>query len=102
MGGVDDVGLDHQVFVEELSRKRVVGVDAADLGGGEKHDIGLALADPGANLRLLAQIRRAAFDRQDLAILGRQPAHDRRADHAAMAGDPDLLAGERKDVLRHG
>jgi hypothetical protein len=42
VGGVDDIGLDHQVFVDELRRIGVVGVDAADLGRGEDDDVGAA------------------------------------------------------------
>ena len=31
--GMHHVGLDHQVLIDELSPERVVGHDAADLGG---------------------------------------------------------------------
>ena len=37
---VDDVGLDHQVVVEEVGRVGVVGEDAADLGRGEEDHVG--------------------------------------------------------------
>ena len=30
---MDEIGLDHQVLVDELGRKGIVGVDAADLCG---------------------------------------------------------------------
>ena len=40
VGGVDDVGLDHQVVVEEIGRERVVGLDPADLCGGHDDDVG--------------------------------------------------------------
>jgi len=39
---------------------------------------------------------------QDGAIFARQPAHDRRADHAAMAGDPDALAGKLEHLSHFG
>ena len=35
--GVDDVGFDHQILVDEIGAVGVVGVDAADLARGEKH-----------------------------------------------------------------
>jgi hypothetical protein len=41
---VDDVGLDHQVLVDELGRVGVVGVDAADLGRGQIHLVGPLVA----------------------------------------------------------
>ena len=35
MGGVDQVGLDHQVLVDEVGRIGIVGVDATDPGGAD-------------------------------------------------------------------
>jgi hypothetical protein len=35
MGGVDEVGLDHQILMDEVGRVAIVGVDAADPGGGQ-------------------------------------------------------------------
>ncbi len=35
MGGLDEVGLDHQVLIDEIGRVGIVGVDAADPGGGQ-------------------------------------------------------------------
>ena len=35
VGGVDHVALDGEVLVDELGREGVVGVDSADLGGGQ-------------------------------------------------------------------
>ena len=40
LGLVEDVGLDHQVFVDELAAIDVVGVDAAHFGGGQEHALG--------------------------------------------------------------
>ena len=39
-GLVDYIALDHQVFVNEISWISVVGMDAADLGGGKNNHIG--------------------------------------------------------------
>ena len=37
---MDDVALDHQVFVNEVGGKGIVGVNAADFGGSQDNDIG--------------------------------------------------------------
>jgi hypothetical protein len=44
---VDDVGLDGQVVADELGRVAVVGDDAAHLGGGEEHVLGLFFGEEG-------------------------------------------------------
>lgn len=46
---------------------------------------------------LVEQVELAARDRQDVAVLARQPAHDRRADHAAMPGDEHPFSPEIED-----
>ena len=55
-GGVDDVGLDHQVVVEELGRVGVVGEDAADLGGGDEHGLRPASRHPALDRGLPRQV----------------------------------------------
>jgi hypothetical protein len=40
-GAVDDVVLDGEVFVDEVGAVGVVGVDAADAGGGDENVVGL-------------------------------------------------------------
>ena len=42
-----------------------------------------------------AQIGVAALGDEHFAVLRGEPAHQRGADHAAVAGDPDPLARER-------
>ena len=40
---VDNIGLNHQVFVKKLSRISVISVDAADLGGGQYYMVDFVL-----------------------------------------------------------
>ena len=89
---VDDVGLDREIVVEKFARARVVGEDSADGRGRQDDDLRPSALHPGLDLRLTAQIDVTAADGEDLTALGREPPHDRRSDHAAMAGDPHPLA----------
>jgi len=51
---------------------------------------------------LPAQIQLGATHAEHLAVLARQPPHQRLSDQAGVSGDPDALAGERIDqVVRH-
>ena len=47
--GADQVRLDHQVLVEEVGAQRVVGLDAADLGGGDEDVVGPLARHEGAH-----------------------------------------------------
>ena len=40
MGALDGVGCDSEILIKELGRKRIVGVDTADLGRRDDRDIG--------------------------------------------------------------
>ena len=89
--GLDDVGFDHQVFVDELRRVGVVGVDAADLGSGEVDLFGLFGSKEGVDGSLVGQIKLGVGAGDDvLAPGGLELADDGRADHATVAGDVDF------------
>ena len=95
-GRVDDVGLHHQVLVDEFGRVGVVGVDAAHLGGGQVDLVGLLRREEGAHGSLVGKVQfrmGAGDDALGRVALGQQLAHDGRADHAAMAGHVDLVHG---------
>ena len=51
MGRVNDIGLDRQIVVDEIGGKHVIGVDAADLGGGKHNGIGAILLQPNLDRR---------------------------------------------------
>ena len=93
--GLDDGGLDRQIVEQELRRIGVIGDDAADFGGGQQHGMRLVGFDPGGDRAGIAQIHRVAVNRQDGAIFLFQLANQTGPDHAAMAGNPDALAGKR-------
>jgi len=99
VGGLDDVGLDHQIVVEEVGRPRVVGVDAADGGRGNEHQLRPGRRHPLLDLTLAAQVHLLAADGENLARLLGQPPAQRRADHTAMAGDPDPPSFEHAATL---
>ena len=92
--GLDQVGFDRQVVIEEFGRPRVVGENAAD--GRRRHEHGLRLSGfhPLLNLSLTAQIDLVAAGCQNLAILARKTPHQRRSHKPAMARDEDPLSLE--------
>ena len=96
VGGVDDVGRDREIVVEEFGAQRVVGDDAADLGRRQEDRLRAFGGKPSVHRGLIAQIDLAARRRQQFDVFLRQPAHQRGADHAAMAGDEDRLAFQLK------
>jgi hypothetical protein len=93
VGRVDDVGLHHQVVVDEVSRIGVVGMDATDLGGGQVDLAGALFGKEGLHGGLVAQVELGMGAGEDVfrvdTLLG-QAAHDGAADHAAVAGDKDF------------
>ena len=93
VGGIDDVDFDLQVDGDELGGIAVVGVDAADLGGGQHHTVNAFGGEELAYRPLVGEIELVMAPGHHVAAAeGLQMAHDGRADHAAMAGDVDALA----------
>jgi hypothetical protein len=96
VGFVDDVGFDHQVLVDELGWVGVVGVDAADLGSGEKDLIGLFRFEEGAHGSLVREVELSVRAGDDVGLpLALQHAGDGGADHATVAGDVDFWLAHR-------
>src|SRR5204863_3538867 len=87
-GGPEDVVLDQQVLVQEFPALGVVGLDAANLGGGEQHDLGPLLAEEIGDRALIAQIQLGTSPRQQPAVAaGGELSDERRADEPVVAGD---------------
>lgn len=92
VGRIDDVGLDHEVFVDEFGGIGVVGMDATNFGCGEVDLIGFFLGEKGADGGLIGEIELGMGTRDDIGVsLGLELADDGGADHATMACDKDLL-----------
>ena len=75
MRGLDHVGRDRDVVVDELGAQRVVGDDAADLRRRQEYHLRLARREPVEHRSLTAQIELAARSGQQVDILTREPAH---------------------------
>jgi len=91
IGAVDKVGLNHQVVVEEFGPVGVVGVDAADFGGGEEDVVGLLLGEEVVDGGLVAQVEFAAGTEQQVGVAtGGELAYEGGTDEAVVAGDVDF------------
>jgi hypothetical protein len=95
--GVDQVGLDHQVLVQELGPVHVVGLDAAHLGCGNVDVIRLLRLDEIMHGALIEQIQLGPAGGNDPGVARRlQAANNGRAHHATVAGN------ENFGVFLHG
>jgi hypothetical protein len=100
-GRLHHVGLDHQVLVDEVCRKAVVGLDAPYLGGGEYDQIGPLFGEKGPHRRLVHQIEfRVGAGDQVAVATGPQGPADGRPDHAAMAGEKNFRLQVHDDRSR--
>ncbi|MCY1293835.1 hypothetical protein D9M68_575460 [compost metagenome] len=98
MGGLDEVGLDHQVLVDEVGRIAVVGMNAAHLGRRQIDLVDAMDLEIVLYLRLVEQVQLVAAGGKDVGVAQRlQTADDGRADHTAMAGNENGLV----QVARH-
>jgi hypothetical protein len=93
MRGLDDIRLNREIIEQEIGWIRVVGKDSANLGGGEDDNIWLGPGHPLPDGLLLAQIDINAIHGQDFHVFRGEATQDSRADHAAMARDPDSPLG---------
>ena len=92
-GGLDEVGLDEQVVVDELPGLLPVRHDAADLGRGVDDHVGALLVEERPHRRLVAQVELVELGDEGLGVaVARQGAPDRRADEPAVAGEVDRSA----------
>ena len=63
---MDQVGLDREVLVDEVRPVGVVGVDAADLGGGDDHHVWSVLAKPAKGRPLVGEVQLVTCRGEDL------------------------------------
>jgi hypothetical protein len=91
---LDHVGLDREVLVDEVGRVAVVGEDAADLGRGEEYRLGLFLREEIAHRARVDQVELGVAAGDEVAVALRlEPAQERRAGQAAVAGHKDARLG---------
>ena len=91
VGGVDHVGLDDQVVVDEVRGIGVVGQDAADLGRREKDEVRTLPRRRSASTAI-SSVRSSSSWVRNSRLLKSQPiaARDNGGTHqAAMAGNED-------------
>ena len=90
-GGVDDVHLERHVEPHEISQRLLIGDDAADLGCGEEHVLGLFLGKEPFDILLTAEVKLLVGAGDDIAVaLALQLTHDSAAHHAAVPGNVDF------------
>jgi len=89
MGPMDDIAFHHQVLVNKLGGEGVVGVYAADFGGGEIDLVKFCAGKKGIDGLLVQQIQLGMGPGNDGTgfITFLQAFYNRRTNHAVMAGD---------------
>ena len=96
----DDVVLDGQILENEVGRVGVVGVNASYLGGGQIDLVDALLGEKARRRRLVEQVEFGAGTQHQILITTLcQSAHQRRADHSAMAGDVDRVVQSIAHIL---
>jgi hypothetical protein len=100
MGGLDEVGLDHEVLIDKVGRVAIVGMDTADPGGGQIDLVDGVVGEEAVDRRLVEKIQLGVGGGEEVGVAqGRETAQQGGADHAAMAGDED---GHRQVAGRVG
>ena len=103
MCGVDQVGLDDEVVIEEVGGTARVSQNAAHLRCGDDHGMRAFALDVGMGRSLVAQIQCVAGGGQDFAVFRGEPPDDGRSHHAAMTGDENARSGRiEQHFSRHG
>src|SRR5260370_28218850 len=101
MRRLGNIGLDHQIDIEEFGGICIIGHDTANLRGSHDDRIGAGASQPRFNFDLSTEIRVDALGCKDYAVLARKPSQHSGPDHAFVASDPYALAFERIDDLSH-
>jgi len=91
VGRMDDVGLDHEVFVDELSPVGAVGTYAADFGRGQHHVIWFFPVKIILHIFLPDEVQLCVGFSDDVCVaFGGEAAVDGGTHHAFVAGYVDL------------
>src|ERR1019366_5630359 len=81
VGGMNDVRFDRHIVVKEFRGEGVVGVNAADLGGGEHDGVGPILLEPSFDQSLIARIDDRSILFNYLVSPALKKTSNRRSDH---------------------
>ena len=88
---MEDVVLNGEILVDEVGAVGVVGMDAADTGGGHEDVVGLFGLEEVEGGALVEQVELLPGTNKEIGVAGRlQAAQDGRTHHTAMAGDIDF------------
>ena len=90
----NDVEADRQIVSNEVRRKSIVGVNTADMTGGDDDRIRLIALQPRLGGRLLGEVELGPCRGENFAIFAAQPPNDGRPGQPVMPGHIDPLAFE--------
>ena len=91
MGSMNQVGLNHQVVVEEFCPINVVGMDSPHFGRGDKNMGGFLAGHHRLNIRLTSQVEFGTGEGDGLGQSGRVQGPDEgTSHHAPVAGNVDF------------
>ena len=102
VGAVDQIGGDHEILVDEFSRKRIVRVNATHFRGRHHDDVRSDIVEEVFGGLLAQQIDLFPTGCYDLAIDACQSPHNGRANHAAMTRYEYPLAFQIVQFGRNG
>jgi hypothetical protein len=98
---MNDIKRYREIVGDEFRRIRLIGVNAADLGRGNDHHVGLGRSQKPFRLVLPFEIDLVATGCDHVAAVGNEAAHDRGADHAAVTRNVNSLPDKIKDLGGH-
>lgn len=88
---VDDVGFDHQIFVNKFGGVGIVRVDSAHFGSGQVDLVEAVVLEEVSYFRLREKIQLAAVSSDECVIrVLAELANQRRADHSPVPGNEDF------------
>lgn len=90
MGRINDIGLDHKIITDKVSRKAIIGMNATYLSRCKKHVFWLVISKEGADSGLIGQVQFSVSAGKDFgAALLCQGAAKRRTDQTSVSCNVD-------------
>src|SRR6266404_7122736 len=98
---VNDIGLDHQILIDEFCRIGVVGENSANLCCGQVNLIHAFAFKELSDIRLLNEVKFRPCARDEVGVAGLpQLPHDTRTNHSAVAGNEDSILSRHHVLSR--